>query len=142
MPASGEFVDSVADYLVASGVGARYATSGTSLQVNVRRETGAPTTVLLTATGGLAFPKKQIEQYAFQALVDSTTVSGATIKAREVFDLLHDVHATTLPSGHEVLWMRATALPQPVPIGPGGGQTEQYQFSVNFDALLKLAGGS
>ncbi len=140
MASTGEFVDSVADYMVLSGVGARYATSGTSIQVTVRRDIGATTVVLVTPQGGLAFPKKQTEQQAFQVLVDSDTISGARVKAREVFDLLHDVHAVILPSGHEVLWMRAVALPQAIPNGPGRG--EIFQFSVNFDAVLKLAGGS
>ncbi len=133
-----EFIDVMADMLVASGVGARYATSGTSIQVNYRRETGAPIVVFLLQQGGLAFPFDYKEQYAVQCLVDGTTISGARDKARQVFDLLHETVATEV-SGHQVLWLRAIAPPQAIPVGPGGGEHERYQFSVNFDALLVKA---
>jgi hypothetical protein len=123
---------------VASGVGSRYSTSGVSIQVNFRRDTGAPTVVLLMQQGGLAFPFDYKEQYAVQCLVDSTTISGARTVSRQVFDILHETVATEI-SGHQVLWMRAIAPPQAIPEGPGGEEHERYQFSVNFDALLVKA---
>jgi hypothetical protein len=132
-----ELVDAIADRLVASGIGtARYSTSGTSVQVNVRRETGADTIVLLTQRGGTAYPGQREDQ-TFQVLVDATTVSGAQAKARAVFDHLHGLVALTL-SGHDVLWIRAVTPPQAVPHGPG--ESERFQFSVNFDAFVRKAG--
>lgn len=133
-----EFVDAVADLLVASGIGSRYSTSGTSVQVNYRRDTGAPIVVLLMQQGGLSHPFNYKENYAVQCLVDGTTISGARDTARQVFDLLHEVVAAEV-SGHQVLWMRAIAPPQAIPVGAGGSEHERYQFSVNFDALLVKA---
>lgn len=136
-----EFVDAVADRLVASGIcTGRYSTSGTAAQVNLRRDgMGADTIVLLTQQGGGAFPKDQTEQQAFRVLVDAETLSGAQSKSREVFDHLHELTAVTL-SGHDVLWVRAVAPPQSVPIGPG--ESERFQFSVNFDALVRKSGSA
>lgn len=139
MPASGEFIEGVADDLVASGVGtARYSTSGVSVQVNYRRDTGAPTVLLLTQTGGLTFPWDFKEQQGFQVLVDSTDVVSAQTVARQVYDQLNERTAECFPavSGHMVLWLRATTLPQAIPVGPTGDQAEHFQFSVNFDALI------
>jgi hypothetical protein len=133
-----EFIDAVADLLVASGVGARYSTSGTSIQVNYRRDEGAPVVVLLMQQGGLSHPRNYKENYAVQCLVDSTTISGARDTCRQVYDLLHETVATEI-SGHQVLWLRAIAPPQAIPVGPGGGEHERYHFSVNFDALLVKA---
>lgn len=131
-----EFVSAAANLLVSGGVGTLYATSGTSVQMNVRRDTGAETVVLLSQTGGLAFPHDAKEQYAFQVMVDSTTISGARTTARAVFDLLHERVAEEI-GGHDVLWLRAVTLPQAIPMGPSGGpDKERFQFSVNFDALL------
>lgn len=134
-----EFLDAVALDLVASGVGGLYGSpvSGVSIQVNVRREVpGANTVVLLKQTGGAAFPFDYKEQQAFQCFVDSTTISGARDTARTVFDQLHERTAETI-SGHRVLWMRAIAPPQSVPLGPT--DSKGFQFSVNFDALLVKA---
>ena len=131
-----EFIEAVARDLVASGVGALYATSGVSIQVNMRKETGATTVLLLTQAGGLAFPKDEKEQQGFQCFVDSTTISGAQTVARTVFDQLHERTAEVI-SGHQVLWMRAIAPPQAVPLGPT--DSKGFQFSVNFEALLVKA---
>lgn len=133
-----EFIDGLAGRLVASGIGTGlYSTSGTSVQVNVRRETGAPTLLLLSQTGGTPHVKGQTEQHGVQVLVDSTTVSGARAKAREVFDHFHGLTAETI-SGHDVLWVRALALPQAVVVGPG--ESEQFRFSLNFEALVRQSG--
>ncbi len=133
-----EFVDVVADMLVGAGIGARYSTSGVSIQVNYRRDIGAPTVVLLMQQGGLSHPFNYKENYAVQCLVDSATISGARDTSRQVYDLLNETVATEV-SGHQVLWLRAIAPPQAIPVGPGGGEHERYQFSVNFDALLVKA---
>ena len=138
-----EFIESLASDLVASGVGARYGTGSgvVSVQLNYRRDNDQDHTVLLMQTGGLAFPHAGKEQQGIQVLVDSDDlVSGQTI-ARQVYDQFHERTAETI-SGHEVLWLRATTLPQAIPVGPAAGQPERFQFSVNFEALLKLAGGS
>ncbi len=134
-----EFIEAVARDLVASGVGAFYSTSGVAIQVNVRADdpgNSITTWVVLRQTGGVAFPLKTKEQYAFQCLVDSTTVVSAQTVARTVFDQLHERTAEVI-SGHKVLWMRAIALPQAVPLGPT--DSKGYQFSVNFDAMLVKA---
>lgn len=147
MPASGEFVDAVADLLVASGLGTgRYSTSGTSIQVNLRRDFGVDLTyVLLSQTGGQSFPFALREHQNLQVLVDAPTVSGARAKAREIYDFLHDraAFAITLAgvsgadAGHRIMWLRSTTgPPQAIPIGPGGGEADRYQFSTNFEAFL------
>ena len=134
MPA--EFVDAMADELVASGVGARYAKTGTSIQVNLRRALGQNHTILLRQTGGLAFPWDGKEQYAVQILVDSDDLVSGQVLARTVFDQFHNRTAETI-SGHDVLWLRSTSgPPQALPIGPAG-EAGHYQFSVNFDAMLR-----
>lgn len=133
-----EFVDALADYLVASGIGSRYSTSGVSVQVNYRRDTGAPTVVLLMQQGGASYPRGYKENYAVQCLVDSDAISGARDTSRQVYNLLHETVATEI-SGHQVLWLRAIAPPQAVPVGHGGEAHERYHFSVNFDALLVKA---
>lgn len=135
-----ELVDAVADLLVASGVGTgRYTTSGTSVQVNMRRDLGSPTVMLLTQFGGVAAAKDQTEDQAFQVLVDSSLVSGAQAKAREVFNFLHERTAETL-SGLDVLYIRAVAPPQAVPTGPGS--SERFLFSINFTARIRKQGDS
>lgn len=136
-----EFVDEVADLLVASGVATGlYTTSGTSLQVNYRRDTGAPTVLLLRQSGGTPLPKADAETYTLQALVDSETNAAAKSKARELFDFLHERTRVALPS-HDVLWIRAVTLPQSLPLGPNTGGSERFQFSVNFNAFIRKAGG-
>ncbi len=135
-----ELVDAIADLLVASGIAtARYSTSGTSMQVNYRRDTGAPTILLLTQQGGVAQPKDQTEDQAYQALTDSSTVSGAQVKSREVFEFLHERTAEII-GGFDVLYVRAVAPPQAVPTGPG--VSERFQFSVNFTARIRKQGDS
>lgn len=140
MPASGEFLEVLADDLVASGVGTgRYSTSGVSVQLNYRRDMGAPTVLLLQQAGGLGFSLKHKEQQGVQVLVDSIDPVSAQTVARQVFDQFHERTAERIPdtaSGHLLLWMRATTLPQPIPVGPVGAQAERTQFSVNFEALL------
>ena len=129
-----EFIDAVADDLVASGIGVRYATSGVSIQVNHRRSIDAPHVVLLNQTGGQSFPWAFKEQQGIQVLVDSVDlVSGRDI-ARRVYDQLHERIATDTFSGFEVLWMRSTSGPPQVV--PQSGRPERFFFSVNFDALL------
>lgn len=134
------FVQSIGELLVASGVGTSgatgnglYSTSGTSVQVDSRRDLGTPVVVLLQESGGIAFPLDHKEQQAFQVLVDASSISGARAKAREVYDLLHD-KVRLVTSGGSALWIRATALPQAIPALEGEGV--RFQFSVNFDALI------
>ncbi len=138
-----EFIEALASDLTASGVGVRYGTGSgvVSIQLNYRRDVSAEHVALLMQTGGLAFPHKGKEQQGIQVLVDSNDlVSGQTI-ARQIHDQFHERTAETI-SGHEVLWLRATTLPQAIPVGPAAGQPERFQFSVNFEALIKLSGGS
>lgn len=134
-----EFVKRVAEDLVASGIGTGlYSTSGVSVQVNYRRDLGTDHVVLLTQTGGVAFAWNFKEQQAFQVLVDSVDLVSAQTLARQVFDQLHERTATCF-SGYEVLWLRAVAPPQAIPVGPQADQPSRFQFSVNFDALLVKA---
>lgn len=134
MPASGEFIDRLAEHVVSGGVGTLGLAGPTSVQVNYRREppTAGVQVVLLQQTGGLPFERAKKEQYGIQFLVDGPTLSGTKSKAREVYDLLHETTASVI-GGHKVLWMRATTLPQTLPVGPG---KERFQMSINFDALL------
>lgn len=134
MPASGEFIDRLADLLVASGFGERGPTaSGVSIQTSFRRESEVgPTTALLSQTGGASFPWGFKEEYGVQLLVDSSTVSGAKTTARAIYDFLHETTAQVI-SGHKVLWLRAIAPPQAIPTGP---DESRFQFAVNFNALL------
>ncbi|MCI0669328.1 MAG: minor capsid protein [Myxococcaceae bacterium] len=129
-----EFVDVVADLLVASGVGGLYEGS-TQVQVNFRREQEQAATVLVVQTGGVAFPFDHKEQAAFQVLMDATTISGGQALARQVFELLHEVVATEV-GGYQVLWMRAVAPPQLV---AWPGDDERHAWSLNFDALIAKA---
>lgn len=135
-----EFIDGVADVLVGSGIGTgRYSTSGTSVQVNYRRDFGTDVTyVLLKQTGGQAFPHDAKELQSFQVLVDGSTLSGTRAKARAVFDQLHETIAEQISGGHKVLWLRAVTLPQAIPTGPAADGL-RFQFSTNFDALLVKA---
>lgn len=137
-----EFITAVANDLVSGGVGALVATSGVSIHQNVRRDTGADHYVTLKQTGGLSFPHKGKEQYTIQAMIDSDdVVSGQTI-ARSVYDRLNERISVTL-GGHDVLWIRAITPPQAVPMGPSAGQPpERFQFSVNFDSLIRKDGGT
>ncbi len=137
-----EFITAIADDLVSGGIGELVSTSGVSIHQNVRRDVGAPHYVTLKQTGGLAFAHKGKEQYALQVMIDSNDpVSGQTI-ARDVYDRLHERISVTL-GGHDVLWIRAIAPPQAVPMGPSAGQPpERFQFSVNFDSLIRKDGGT
>lgn len=112
-----------------------YLTSGVSLQVNHRREVEDPdvTIVLLSQTGGLAFPHKEKEQQGMQVLVDARTHSLAQSKAREIYEFWEETVAKVISGGHQVLWVRAIAPPQAIPNGPGD---RRFQFSVNFDAMI------
>jgi hypothetical protein len=133
-----EVVSGLANELVGAGVGTGiYSTSGTSVQINFRRDFGKDVTYIqLTQTGGQAFPRKAKEQQGIQVLVDAPTLSGAQATARAVYDLWEEVIATQISGGHEILWLRAIAPPQALPTGPGGTDMERFQFSVNFDALI------
>lgn len=129
------FISALADDLVASGIGGRYSTSGTSIQVNYRRDTGAPHVVLLRESGGLSFPWNTKEQLGIQVLVDSNDlVSGQTI-ARTIYNQFHERTAEVL-SGHKLLWLRSTSgPPQAIPLGPAA-EAGRFTYSVNFDALI------
>ena len=127
----------LADDLVASGVGTgRYTTSGVSVQINYRRDTGAPHVLLLRETGGASFPHNTKEQLGIQVLVDSNdVVSGQTI-ARAVYDQFHERVAEAI-SGIQLLWLRSTTgPPMAIPLGPATDQAGRFTFSVNFDALI------
>jgi hypothetical protein len=130
-----EFVDAIALRLEANGLGTLYSTSGTSIQVRSRRDTGADQVILLRPTGGLEFERKTTETYAIQCLAESATASGANVLARQVWTDLHDITREVI-SGFNVLWMRALAPPQD--LGAGPGDQERFLFTVNFDARLIL----
>lgn len=132
-----EVISGMADELVGAGIGTGiYATSGTSIQVNYRRDMGDDTThVLLRQSGGASYPHKAKEQQGIQVLVDGPTISGTQATARSIYELWEEVTATTISGGHEVLWIRAIAPPQAFPTGPDPGR-ERFQFSVNFDVLI------
>jgi hypothetical protein len=137
-----EFVDALADYLVFSGGFGQYITSGltiadTSIQVNFRRETPAQV-VLVRQSGGAGYPHAAKELQAVQMLIDGATLSGTKAKARAIHDHLHDKIMFTLSGGHQVMWMRAAALPQSFPVLSALGLKERYQFSINFQVLLVL----
>lgn len=145
-----EFVRAVADDLVAGGVGALYSTTvGTvSIQVTNRREIqdsvvgDGSTIVLLQQSGGTPGPRGSFEEYGFQVLVDSNDLVSGEVAARAVYDRLHERFNVVL-GGHVVHWLRAVALPQAVPMGPSAGQPpERFMFSVNFNSMLLLSGGS
>lgn len=132
-----EVISGLAAELVGAGIGTGiYATSGTSVQVNYRRDFGSDVThVLLRQTGGLSFVRKAKEQQAIQVLVDAPTISGAQATARAIYDLWEEVIATVISGGHELLWLRAVAPPQAIPTGPQPDK-ERFQFSVNFQTLV------
>lgn len=130
------FISALADDLVASGVGSRYSTSGVSIQVNYRRDTGAPHTVYLRETGGVSYPWASKENIGIQVLVESNDVVSAQTIARDVYDQFHDRHAETL-SGHRMLYLRSTSgPPTAIPLGLNALNPERFTFSVNFDALI------
>ena len=131
-----EVISGFGDELIGAGiVTGYYSTSGVSLQINHRREATDPaiTIVLMSQTGGLAFPHKAKEQQGFQVLVDAQKVADAASKAREIYALWEELVGTTISGGHKILWMRAVAPPQTIPNGPGD---RRFQFSVNFDAMI------
>lgn len=130
------FIAALADDLVASGVGSLYASSGVSIQVNFRRETGAPHIVLLRETGGTSWPWAAKENLGVQVVVDSTDlISGQTL-ARNVYDQFHDRVSETI-SGHRMLYLRSTSgPPMALPLGPATDTPGRYTFSANFDALI------
>jgi len=132
-----EVIDGLADELVGAGIGTgRFSTSGTSVQVNVRRDEGHDVIhLVLRQTGGLSFPHKAKEQQAIQVLIDGPTMSGTRAKAREVYEFWEETVDALISGGHKILWIRAVAPPQSVPMGPDQSQ-ERFQFSVNFDALV------
>jgi hypothetical protein len=133
-----ELVEAIAERLVASGLcTGLYSTSGISAQVNSRRETGAPTIVVVAQVAGTHGEKGQRELPTFQCLVDSASGDGARTVARAIHDHLHELEPQTL-SGMSLLWVRAIAPPQAIPIGPG--ESGRFHFSVNFDACIRKSG--
>ncbi len=133
-----EVISGLAQELIGAGIAdALYATTGTAVNVNYRRDPDDPdvTIILLRQSGGLSFVHKQKEQQGIQVLVDSQSARTAQAKARAVYDLWEEVVATTISGGHEVLWLRAVGPPQSLPTGPDPGR-ERFEFSVNFEALI------
>lgn len=132
-----ELIDGLAQELVGSGIcTGLFSTSGTSAQVNFRREMGADVIhVVLQQTGGESFPHKAKEVQGIQVLVDGPTLSGTRAKARQVYEFWEEMVANVISGGHQILWIRAIAPPQAVPTGPDQS-AERFQFSVNFDALV------
>jgi len=130
------FISALADDLVASGIGARYATSGISIQVHYRRDTGAPHVVLLRETGGITHPWAAKENLGVQVVVDSTDVISGQSIARSIHEQFHDRHAETI-SGHRMIYLRSTTgPPMALPLGPASNTPGRFTFSVNFDALI------
>lgn len=132
-----EVISGLARELVGAGIGTEvYSETGTSVQVNYRRDFGADVIyILLRQTGGQSFPHKAKENQGVQVTVDAPTISGAQSTARAVYDLWEERVAFVISGDHELLWLRATAPPQAIPIGPSSGR-ERFQFSVNFDAMI------
>lgn len=129
-------ISALADDLVASGVGARYATSGVSIQINYRRDLGTDHVVLLRETGGVSHPWAAKENLGVQVLVDSVDLMSGQSISRSIYDQFHDRHAETL-SGHRMLYLRSTSgPPMALPLGPSSTSPGRYTFSVNFDALI------
>ena len=130
------FISALADDLVASGVGERYAASGVSIQVNYRRATGARHYVLLRETGGTSHPWDAKESLGVQVVVDSDDlISGQTL-ARDIYEQFHDRVSETL-SGHRMLYLRSiTGPPMALPLGPASNTPGRYSFSANYDALI------
>lgn len=130
------FISALADDLVASGIGARYATSGISIQVNYRRDTGAPHVVLLRETGGISYPWVAKENIGIQVVVDSTDIVSGQSISRAILEQFHDRHAETI-SGHRMIYLRSTTgPPMALPLGPATNTPGRFTFSVNFDALI------
>lgn len=140
-----EFVHALAAHLISGGIGSAYSeTLGlgeTSIQMNYRRETAA-NVVLLRQTGGAAYPHAAKELQTIQVLCDAPTISGAREKARQVHDALHELTMYAFSGGHFAMWIRASTLPQSVPVLSALGTKERHLFSVNFQALLVLQGAS
>lgn len=133
-----EFVDAIANDLVASGVGQRYnaaPTSGTSIQVNSRRDSGHETIVALQQFGGTPFERATSEDYLVQVLVDGASVVTARDTARTVYEQFRDRKRETL-GGFDVLWVRPVTLPQAVPLGPGAGTAERFQYTFSLSARV------
>lgn len=134
-----EFVTAALQYVAANGIGTLYSASGVALQDGMRRAPGdlpgvAPETIaLFRETGGESLIFDTSEEYAFQVLVDSETVSGARKVSRDIYNLLHDTRATVI-SGFSVLWLRGVTPPQDIGIGPGTG--ERFTVSTNYTARL------
>lgn len=132
-----ELISGFARELVGAGIcDGLFSTSllhQTVAQTNFRREPvqSSQTIVLLSQTGGIAFPLDKKEQYAFQVLVDSYQHRKAQDVARQVFDHWHDKVAYTTSGNFNIQWVRAVAPPQALP----GPTDQRYTFSVNFDAL-------
>ena len=130
------FISALADDLVASGIGERYATSGISVQVNYRRDTGAPHVVLLRETGGSSHPWAAKENLGIQVVVDSTDIVSGQSISRDIYEQFHDRHAETI-SGHRMIYLRSTTgPPMALPLGPATNTPGRFTFSVNFDALI------
>ena len=130
------FISALADDLVASGIGVRYATSGISIQVNYRRDTGAPHVVLLRETGGSSHAWDAKENLGIQVIVDSTDVVSGQSISRDIYEQFHDRHAETI-SGHRMIYLRSTTgPPMALPLGPASSTPGRFTFSVNFDALI------
>jgi hypothetical protein len=141
-----DFIEGLAGMMVASGIGTSgqsnglYATSGVSVQYDFRRHfDDVEIYVIFQGVGGVPGERGQSERPVFNVWVDGHTLSGVRGTAREVFDFLHERVAFTV-SGHDVLYVRGLALPQPIPIGPAPDDPTRYQYSVNFEAFLRKAG--
>lgn len=133
-----ELVEGIAHLLIASGVGAASATSGVAIFHSYERDTGAPTTLVIRATGGTGVaPRLEWEEQTFQIITRSRgTVSGAMAAARAAYGVLHDLHMQVVSGNHKVLWCRAIAPPADIGPGPGGG--EDFLVSTNFSARLVM----
>lgn len=140
-----EFVEALAAHLISGGVGRAFAeglsVGDTCVQHNYRRESAA-NIVLVRQTGGQAYPRAAKELQTIQVFVDAPTISGARGKAREVHDALHELLMYTFSGGHHAMYIRASQLPQAIPVLSALGQKERFMFSVNFQALLVLQGAS
>lgn len=140
-----EFVTAAVYYVEANGIGSfptvsgARVTSGVVLFDGKRRDGGdlpggRPDTIALfrqSAGEGLIFDTS--EEYGFQVLVDSETVSGARAVSRLIYNLLNDTRATVI-SGFELLWLRGIAPPQD--IGDGPGSDERFIVSTNYTARI------
>jgi hypothetical protein len=140
-----EFVEALVAHLISGGIGVALApglvSGDTCVQHNYRRDTPA-NIVLVRQSGGLAFPHAAKELQTIQVLVDAPSISGARGKAREVHDALHELLMYTFSGGHHAMFIRATQLPQAIPVLSALGLKERFLFSVNFQALLILQGAT